>query len=208
MFGVRFRKALEANACERGGSAGVIYVLCIFICVFVRSKLLMLQLLLFLTNHLPAIANGWQNGIHHQRSTVGAHNIRIVHRCTNKHVTRIFIFYYMDHNIVFSYCYGRQRNQQQQQYTSNAGNFDCHVDAVVQCGAHRPMELIPGFTRSHWMPPSSECLHRIATAAAMVKNMCATRDEAIKRSILRVFRCPIFQIFKLIIGERHNNEVF
>ncbi len=53
-----FCKALEANACERGGSAGVIYVLCIFICVFVRSKLFMLQLLLFLTNHLPAIANG------------------------------------------------------------------------------------------------------------------------------------------------------
>ncbi len=28
--GVRFRKASEANACERGGSAGVIYVVCVF----------------------------------------------------------------------------------------------------------------------------------------------------------------------------------
>ncbi len=36
MFGVCFRKALEANACERGGSAGVIYVVCVFyVCLFV-----------------------------------------------------------------------------------------------------------------------------------------------------------------------------
>ena len=36
MFGVRFRKASEANACERGGSAGVIYVVCVFyVCLFV-----------------------------------------------------------------------------------------------------------------------------------------------------------------------------
>jgi len=30
------------------------------------------------------------------------------------------------------------------------------------------MEHIQGFTRSHWMPPSGECLRRIAPAAAMV----------------------------------------
>jgi len=30
------------------------------------------------------------------------------------------------------------------------------------------MEHIPGFTRSHWMLPSGNCLHRIAPAAAMV----------------------------------------
>jgi hypothetical protein len=30
------------------------------------------------------------------------------------------------------------------------------------------MEHIPGFTRSHWMPPLGTCLHRIAAAAAMV----------------------------------------
>jgi hypothetical protein len=35
MFGVHFRKASEANACERGGSAGVIYVVSIFyVCLF------------------------------------------------------------------------------------------------------------------------------------------------------------------------------
>jgi hypothetical protein len=30
------------------------------------------------------------------------------------------------------------------------------------------MEHIQGFTRSHWMPPSVNCLRRIAAAAAMV----------------------------------------
>jgi len=35
-------------------------------------------------------------------------------------------------------------------------------------GGVRPMEHIPGFTRSHWMPPSGECLRRIAPAATMV----------------------------------------
>jgi hypothetical protein len=33
---------------------------------------------------------------------------------------------------------------------------------------YRLMEHIPGITRSHWMPPSGNCLHRIAPAAAMV----------------------------------------
>jgi hypothetical protein len=34
-------------------------------------------------------------------------------------------------------------------YTSNAGNFDGHVDMAVQCRAHRPMERICGFMQSH-----------------------------------------------------------
>jgi hypothetical protein len=33
------------------------------------------------------------------------------------------------------------------------------------------MEHIPGFTRSQWMPPSGECLHRIAAVAAMVDDV-------------------------------------
>ena len=41
-----------------------------------------------------------------------------------------------------------------------AGDFDCHADAAVQCGAHRPMEHILGFTQSHWMLPLGECSHR------------------------------------------------
>jgi hypothetical protein len=51
-----------------------------------------------------------------------------------------------------------------------ADNFDCHADAAVGCRAHRPMEHILGFTRSHWMPPLDECLHQIAAAAAMVND--------------------------------------
>jgi hypothetical protein len=34
-------------------------------------------------------------------------------------------------------------------YTSNAGNFDGHVDTAVQCGVHCPMERIRGFMQSH-----------------------------------------------------------
>ena len=53
-------------------------------------------------------------------------------------------------------------------YTSNTGNFNCHADAVVQCELLRPMDHIPGFTRSQWMLPLGDCLHRIAPAAAIV----------------------------------------
>jgi hypothetical protein len=34
-------------------------------------------------------------------------------------------------------------------YTSNAGNFNGHVEMAVQYGVHRPMERIRGFMRSH-----------------------------------------------------------
>jgi hypothetical protein len=49
-----------------------------------------------------------------------------------------------------------------------AGDFDHLADALVQCGMHRPMGHISGFTRSHWMPPLGKCLHLIAPAAAKV----------------------------------------
>ncbi len=55
-------------------------------------------------------------------------------------------------------------------YTSNAGNFDGHADTAVRCGAHRPMERIRGFMRSHQLPPSGKCPRHIAPAAAMVDN--------------------------------------
>jgi hypothetical protein len=38
-------------------------------------------------------------------------------------------------------------------------------------GLHRPMDHIPGFTRSQWMPPLGKCLRRIASAAAMVNEI-------------------------------------
>jgi hypothetical protein len=49
-------------------------------------------------------------------------------------------------------------NNKYKKYTS----FYCHADAV---GA---MRSIPGFNRSHWMPPSGECSYHIAVAAAVV----------------------------------------
>jgi len=60
-------------------------------------------------------------------------------------------------------------NRQQQKCRQIDGNFDCHGNAAVQRGAHCLIEYIQGFTRSHWMPPSGECLRCIAQAAAMVK---------------------------------------
>ena len=47
-------------------------------------------------------------------------------------------------------------------------NLDDHADAVVRCGAHRPMKHNQGFTHSQWMPPLGECSHRIAAEAAIV----------------------------------------
>jgi hypothetical protein len=47
-------------------------------------------------------------------------------------------------------------------------DFDDHADAVVRCRAHRPMKHNQGFNRSQWMLPLGECLHHIATVAAMV----------------------------------------
>jgi hypothetical protein len=65
-----------------------------------------------------------------------------------------------------------------------AGDFDHHTDAAVQCGAHRPVEHIPGFTRSHWMPPLGKCLHRIAPAAAMVDNYIENTQNTNKKLFL------------------------
>jgi len=50
--------------------------------------------------------------------------------------------------------------------------------------AHRLMEHIQGFTWSHWMPPSGECLRRIAPAAVMVDKFVETTLNAYKRQLL------------------------
>ena len=71
--------------------------------------------------------------------------------------------------MLFSYVSGQQRIDNNEKCRKIAVDFNCHADAVVRHGAHRPMEHIQGFTRSqHWMPLSVECLRRIALAAAMV----------------------------------------
>jgi hypothetical protein len=38
-------------------------------------------------------------------------------------------------------------------YTYKYGHFDCHGNAPVRNRAHRPMEEVQSFTRSHWTPP-------------------------------------------------------
>ena len=68
-----------------------------------------------------------------------------------------------------AYGCGKQLNRWDRKCTQINDNFGGHGDAAVQRDAHRPMEHIPGFNRSHWMPPSAECSHHIALAAAMVK---------------------------------------
>ncbi len=63
-------------------------------------------------------------------------------------------------------------------------DFDHHADAAVQCGAHRPMEHIPGFTRSHWMPPLGECLRCIPPVAAMVNKYIENTQNTNKKLFL------------------------
>jgi hypothetical protein len=65
----------------------------------------------------------------------------------------------------------------------SAGDFDHHADAAVRCRAHCPMEHIPGFTRSHWMPPLGKCLQPIAPAAAMVNKYVENTQNTIKKPI-------------------------
>jgi hypothetical protein len=62
-----------------------------------------------------------------------------------------------------------------------AGDFDHHADAAVQCGVHRPMEHIQGFTRSHWMLPLGKCLCRIALAAVMVHEFVQNTQNTNKK---------------------------
>jgi len=66
-----------------------------------------------------------------------------------------------------AYGCGQQLNRRDKKCRQIDDDFDGHGDAVVRRGAHRPMEHIQGFTRSHWMPTSGECLRRIAPAAVM-----------------------------------------
>jgi hypothetical protein len=41
-------------------------------------------------------------------------------------------------------------------YTYKAGRFDGHGNVPVRNRAHHLMEVVHGFTRSHWMPPLGE----------------------------------------------------
>jgi hypothetical protein len=49
---------------------------------------------------------------------------------------------------------GKQTTNNKCTYFS--GRFDSHGDAPVRNRAHRPMEEVKGFARSHWMLPSGK----------------------------------------------------
>jgi hypothetical protein len=55
-----------------------------------------------------------------------------------------------------------------------------HGDAAVRRGVHHPIEYILGFTGSHWIPPSGECLRCIAPAAAIVDEFVETTQNTNK----------------------------
>ena len=86
--------------------------------------------------------------------------------------------------MLFSYGSGQQRINDNEKCRQIARDFDCHADAAVRRGAHRPMEHIRGFTQSHWMQPSGECLRRIALAAAMVDEFVETTQNTNKNLFL------------------------
>ena len=69
--------------------------------------------------------------------------------------------------MLFSYGSGQQQIDSNKKCRRIDGNFDCHGDAAVRHRAHCPVKHIQGI-RSHWMPPSGECLCRIAPTTAMV----------------------------------------
>ncbi len=79
--------------------------------------------------------------------------------------------------MLFSYGSGRKRIDGNKKCRQIDGNFYCHGDAVVRRGEHRSIEHVQGFTRSHWMPPSAECSHCIAPAAAMVNEFVETTQN-------------------------------
>jgi len=58
------------------------------------------------------------------------------------------------------------------------------IHAAVQCGPHRPLEHIHGFTWSHWMLPSCKCLRHIVPAAIMVNKIVETTQNTTKTHLL------------------------
>ena len=86
--------------------------------------------------------------------------------------------------MLFSYGYGQQQISDNKKFRQTSGDFDCHADAAVRRGAHRPIEHVQGFTWSHCMPPSGECLCRIAPAAIMVEEFVETTLNTTKTQLL------------------------
>ena len=86
--------------------------------------------------------------------------------------------------MLFSYVSGQQRIGSNRTCRRIAGHFDCHVDAAVLHGVYHQVEHIQGFTWSHWMPPSGECLRCIALAAAKIGGFFETTLNTNKTQLL------------------------
>ena len=87
--------------------------------------------------------------------------------------------------MLFSYGSGQQQIDNNEKCKWIAGNIDFRADgAVVRYRAHHPLEHIPGFSRSHWMPPLGKCLCRIAPTAAMVDEFVETTQNTNKTQLL------------------------
>jgi hypothetical protein len=66
---------------------------------------------------------------------------------------------------------------------TNAGeSLAISIAMAMQRTATRLMKQIQGFTQSHWMPQSVECLCRIALAATMVNNLNETHKTLTKHN--------------------------
>ncbi len=120
---------------------------------------------MFLTSCSPAVKNGGQNGMHTHRWAPITYD-QVYKNYKNNNLTQFYFILTMTWSL--PQFVGDNGIDEDEKCRESAGDFDHHADAAVRCGAHRPMEHILGFTRSHWMPPSGKCLCRIASAAAMV----------------------------------------
>jgi len=91
--------------------------------------------------------------------------------------------------MLFSYVGGQQQIGDNIKCRWIAGDFDCHAYAAVRCGAHCPMEHIPGFTRS----PLDAAIGRVPEpyppAAAMVSKFVETTQNTNKTQLLASNYC-------------------
>jgi hypothetical protein len=86
-----------------------------------------------------------------------APNIQIETKHTNEQLC-VSVFVLNGYNYVLSLVVvAKKEINDDKKCRQITGHFDDR-DAAVQFGVHRPMEHIPSFTRSHWMPPLGECL--------------------------------------------------
>jgi len=104
-----------------------------------------------LTNCSSADDNGGQNGIHIRHWATKQYSWLLI---TNIECLVSVFIYGQYHGL--SLGVEDNKIKDAKKYTYFASNFNHHGDEAVLLGLHHPMEHIPGFTRSHWMPPSGE----------------------------------------------------